>query len=291
MQSRLGVVLLLGLGLGLGACGRFRRTDAGVDAPDPDVLRGPEAVQFPSEDGWTLTGTLFSARSVDDVGAAVVLVHQLGSHRGEWSPLIERLQRGRTVTVLAVDLRGHGGSTRGPHGATTWESFGTDPLRWAELPRDVLAAVRFLRASGAARRIALVGSSIGGSAALLTAANDPELTALALLSPGLSYHGLDTAGPMQRYVQSHRPALLLAGDQDPQSAEAVPALGRGAGPEVTAEVLGGTPEHGVGMLNRSPDRWDRLDRWLRTALQVPPRTPPPRPQGPPGGPTQGAPRR
>jgi pimeloyl-ACP methyl ester carboxylesterase len=282
MRTGLGLFLLLGLCAG--ACGRFRRTDAGVDVPDPDVLRGPAAVQFPSEDGWTLAGTLYSARAADDTGAAVVLVHQLGSHRWEWAPLVDRLQRGRTVTVLALDLRGHGESTRGPHGVTPWESFGTDPARWAGLPGDVLAAVRFLRTSGAVRRVALVGSSIGASAALVTAANDADVSALVLLSPGLGYHGIDAAEPMRRYVLSHRPALLLAGGQDPQSAQAVPALGAGAGPEVTAEVLGGTPEHGVGMLNRATERWDRLDQWLRTALQVPPRAPPPRPHAPQGAP-------
>ncbi len=254
-------------------------TDAATDARAPSRPSASVVQLAPALDGWRSTATLFPGA---DPGVGVVLVHQLGSNRGEWAALVAKLQEGRAVTSLAVDLRGHGDSTTGPRDKRVmWESFGTDRERWSCTALDVLAAVQSLRLAGA-RRVAVVGSSIGGSAALLAATStlgsyapppSAEIDALALLSPGLDYHGLETAEPMRRYLATHRPLLMFAAEGDDESAAAVQALAPGNLPDVEAEVFAGTTAHGVSLCNLAPARWARLDAWIRRALGVPAASP------------------
>lgn len=250
------------------------RPGARADAADARPSRPPPAVVQlpPALDQWRAAATYYPGADPD---TGVVLVHQLGSDRSEWGPLVAKLQAGRAVSVLAVDLRGHGDSTRGPRDETvTWERFGTDRERWASTAYDVVAAVQYLRTEGA-RRVVVVGSSLGGSAALLaatgalgeyTAPPRSEIDGVAILSPGLAYRGVDIREPMQRYLQSRRPLLLFAGDQDRPSAEAVPVLVPGNLLGVEAEVFGGAREHGVSLCNAVPSRWDRVDAWVRRTL-------------------------
>ncbi len=258
------------------------RPDAAADAHAPS-RPAPVTVQLaPTLDGWRPTATLVTGA---DPSTAVVLVHQLGSNRHEWSGLMAKLQSGRAVTTLAIDLRGHGDSTTGPRDErVTWESFGTDRERWAGAALDVVAAVQYLRTAGALR-VAVVGSSIGGTAAMLAATGSlgpyalpagAEIDAVALLSPGLAYHGLDLREPMRRYLASRRPLLMFAGAGDPQSADAVPELAPGNLPNVEAEVFAGASAHGVSLCNAAPERWDRLDAWLRRVLNIAPAAPPSR---------------
>jgi pimeloyl-ACP methyl ester carboxylesterase len=225
-----------------------------------------EAVSIRTTDGWTLVGDYRGG----DSGTVVLLVHQLSSNRTEWGPLLSLLQpaRGVRYPTLAIDLRGHGGSTQGPEGTTSWQAFGTDAARWQGVVDDVAAAVRYLRTRPRPPTgIVIVGSSIGSSAALRYAAGDAEITAVVLLSPGLAYRGLDTRDAMARYASTARPALLLASDGDTGSAEAIPALlerARGDA-RVESEIYPGTGAHGVsiGAAGVHPELWQRIDGWIR----------------------------
>jgi len=109
---------------------------------------------------WTSTGS----------GPLLVLVPGMGDLRGTWrglaAPLVTAGYR-----VVATDLRGHGDSD------TTFTTHGD-----ASTGGDVLALVEHLGDGPAV----LVGSSMGGSAALWAAAERPDLVAgLVLVSPFL----------------------------------------------------------------------------------------------------------
>lgn len=251
----------------LGACDRFRRTPA--PAADAGAVRLPQTVTLPAtEDRWTLSATLLNGTLPD---RAVVLVHQLGSSRSEWAPLVQRLQRAPAVTTLAIDLRGHGASTRGPQGEqTTWESFGTDAAQWAGVVSDVDAALRFL-SLGQFRRVALVGSSIGASACIAAASRSAMVDAVVMISPGLRYHGLDARGPLSVFIADPsrpRRVLLLGGDSDEPAAEALPALASLGVGRVDSALYGGERHHGVSLCNADPARWDRVEAFVREALDA-----------------------
>ncbi|MFH9404161.1 alpha/beta fold hydrolase [Streptomyces sp. NPDC017638] len=91
-------------------------------------------------------------------GPAVVLLHGPAGHVGEWDALAERLSRRHRVVV--VDQRGHGASERRP-----------DDVSRAAFVADVVAVAERLGPD----RPVLVGQSLGGHTALLTAAARPAL--------------------------------------------------------------------------------------------------------------------
>lgn len=110
-----------------------------------------EAVEFSSASGATLRGWLMAGRPG---GGAVVLMHGVYGNR------LTMMRRARLLTglgfaVLAFDFQAHGESTG------TRITFG-----YLEA-RDAGAAVAFMRRRLPAERLGIVGSSLGGAAALL----------------------------------------------------------------------------------------------------------------------------
>ncbi|MER5307109.1 alpha/beta hydrolase [Streptomyces sp. NPDC002773] len=102
-------------------------------------------------------------------GADVLLLHGLAGHAGEWDATA-RLLRDSGHRVVAFDQRGHGGSERHPGDVSR-----------AAYVADVVAVVEELGLD----RPVLVGQSLGGSTALLTAAAHPQLPrALVLVEAG-----------------------------------------------------------------------------------------------------------
>lgn len=100
----------------------------------------------------------------------LLLLHGLAGHSGEWDALAARFTP--THRVVAFDARGSGASTRRP----------ADVSRAAHV-RDVVQVAEALGLP--AGRLVLVGQSMGGITALLTAAAHPELVrALVLIEAG-----------------------------------------------------------------------------------------------------------
>lgn len=249
----------------LGGCDRFR---AQPPPPRPRALLPTAVTLAPTEDGWTLAATLTEG---DQRDRAVVLVHQLASDRREWEPLLHRLRAPPAVTTLAVDLRGHGESLRGPMGeGVQWTRFGTDPAAWGGVVKDVQAAVSYLQQQGVSR-VVLVGSSLGASACVGATAGAGRVDGLVLLSPGLSYHGLEVRPGFVSYLRAAGPsrrALILGSAGDPPAAEAVPALASLGAGRVESELFAGERRHGVSLCNARPARWDRVEAFVRDALDA-----------------------
>ncbi|MCC7541573.1 MAG: alpha/beta fold hydrolase, partial [Deltaproteobacteria bacterium] len=225
-----------------------------------------EDVTFPSNDGLTVHATLHRGPSSDT--PAVVLVHQLGRDRREWDALVERLHAGARLTVLAIDLRGHGASTRRADGrAIEWARMATDD--WRAIEGDVLAAVAFVRPGGraglAAPRVAIVGSSIGSSAAIRAAVQDPAIVAVAALSPGRAYRGVDAIEPLRRW--GSRRLWILATSRDAASAEAAHDMLRVVS-RSDGRIVDGRA-HGLAMTTEVPGLLDAITAFVRDALGVP----------------------
>lgn len=105
-------------------------------------------VSFPTRDGGIVYADVYGAGS-----RAIVLAHGGQFNKESWRPqALVLVQHG--YRVLALDFRGYGKS----HGPGS-----KDPMD-APLYLDVLAAVRYLHASGA-KSVSVVGGSMGGSAA------------------------------------------------------------------------------------------------------------------------------
>jgi pimeloyl-ACP methyl ester carboxylesterase len=114
----------------------------------PGFALAQKTVSFPTEDGGVISANLYGA---GDRG--VVLAHGGRFTKESWKPQAERLASAG-FRVLAFDFRGFGES----HGPGE-KDFGNAPFQL-----DVLAAVRYLRTTGA-KSVSVVGGSFGGAAA------------------------------------------------------------------------------------------------------------------------------
>jgi hypothetical protein len=185
----------------------------------------PEAVRFTSVDGVVLHGSLW--RTGDPAAPAVVFVHQARSDRSEWSAVIEEVRRlAPGLTILALDLRGHGASTEVGERTLRFKELQSGDRsglrRWAGCTDDVQAAVAFLRGrvgGTVPRAIGLVGSSIGSTSVLRAAANDGvagpgHIAAVVALSPGMSYFSVPIESAAETLKMRHTPVLVVGARDD-----------------------------------------------------------------------------
>ena len=140
-------------------------------------LAGPwKEVTFPTEDGGTIHGDLYGTGT-----RGVVLAHGGRFDKATWGDQAYELMKAG-FRVLAIDLRGYGQS-RGPGQADIFS---------APLHLDVLAAVRYLRKTGA-RTISIVGGSLGGGAA-----GEAAIEAAAGEIDGIVFLGATPSGPLEK---------------------------------------------------------------------------------------------
>lgn len=227
--------------------------------PEPPPLAPARALRIAAADGVVVVGDL-RAPADDPSAPLVVLVHQLGSARGEWVPVLRHLGAEPALATFAFDMRGHGESTLGPRRRDVrYSTFET--ADWARVATDLRAVLDHLLGEEALapRRVLFVGSSIGSSAVVLAAAEDPRVHAIALLSPGRAYRGVDALTPLTRL--GDRPLLAIASRQEAPAAETAEAMGRIA-PEGDAVLVEGD-RHGVAMFERDPTSLTRLVAFLR----------------------------
>ncbi len=191
------------------AVGTVRTTPAeaaGDDAGTP--------VTVATKDGMKLAATRWDAPAAGAAG--VVLLHMEKSDRSAWAPLVPHL-RSRGLAVLAVDLRGCGGSAKQSTGGLLPQRFEKrDPRLFAGMFEDAIAAVRHLAKDGRcdAKRIAVVGAGVGGAVAFDAARRFPkEIAAVLWLTPVADHPGLDSV-EQAKSLPPEEPLLLLAHEKD-----------------------------------------------------------------------------
>lgn len=177
------VQLLIGLLIGLSVAITTHppHVQSGLTPQDLGIYYEP--VSMLSEDQTRLEGILVPALDARRVleekdkilrkrFPAVVLVHDQGNSGEQMLPLVRPLHEAGLV-VLVLDLRGCGNSQ------AKGQTFGLNESK------DVLAAVQMLRRRSYVdpRRIAIIGTGTGATAALLAAEEDPEIAALVLDRP------------------------------------------------------------------------------------------------------------
>ncbi|MEM3030629.1 MAG: alpha/beta fold hydrolase [Candidatus Micrarchaeia archaeon] len=205
-------------------------------------------VTLTTADGWLIKGTFYNASS----DKSVILLHMLRRDRSTYRELALALQKAGYKT-LAIDSRGHGGSTN----KGTWDSFGEADFN--SMVEDVRAAKEFLASQGA-RAFALIGASIGANTALVYAAGDSDVKAAVLLSPGLDYRGVKTEDAAGRTAI---PLLIAASDEDEYSFISVQRLAQLASASELRTFSGAG--HGTDMLART-NLTQEIIQWLGLRL-------------------------
>jgi pimeloyl-ACP methyl ester carboxylesterase len=196
---------------------------SGCGTSRPNEARRGDPIRFTSDDGVELAGEL---RGDGDVG--VVLAHMFPTDRTSWSSFATDLAD-RGFRTLTFDFRGYGDS----------EGERDIPEIW----RDVVAAVRALREDGATR-VVVVGASMGGTAALLAAVQEPVDGVVTLSAPS-TFMGL--TAPPEILAGVSVPKLFVAADGDGTAAQTAQMFYAQSPPPKRVEIVTGT-EHGTDLL-------------------------------------------
>ncbi len=223
MAMRVGRALMLGLLFASVGCGG---SDAEEARPTTSTSRATSTTTAPpcgEEDAEAVTlttrdGAELNAVLVGDGEVGVVLGHQLRSDYCSWVPFAKQLAE-RHMRALAINF------------------VSTSP------DEDMVAGSRELRRRGA-KRIILVGASMGGTAALVAAAKI-DVAGVAALSAPREFSGLD-ALPSVRRIETR--ALFLVGRQDESFARDARGLYRAMKSRNKALVVTAGSEHGTDLL-------------------------------------------
>jgi len=204
-------VALLPMTLWVGSC----RSSA--EAPK-DAAR----IVFTSEDGVELSGYLFG--SGDTV---LILSHMYPADQSSWYS-IARESAEKGYAVLTFDFRGYG------------RSGGSKDIEHIDL--DLRAALEEVKARGVTS-VVLVGASMGGTAALRVAAEQPTAGVVTISAP-VEFKGLSAEDAVTRVKA---PKLFMAAEED-VGADNARALHEAALPPKDLVLLPGS-EHGTDLFS------------------------------------------
>jgi pimeloyl-ACP methyl ester carboxylesterase len=205
-------------------------------APGPDL-------RFRAADGTRLVGHRFGHGAT-----AIVLAHQYGGDVCEWAPYAKRLAS-LGYTAIAFDLRGFGLSQR----RTGAAGFAYD--------KDVAAAVRLARKLGA-RRVILVGASIGANAVVVAGSKiAPPVDGVVSLSAPATFR-LDAVSAAKRL---RVPVFYAAGtfDEGGNYRRDALRLYRATAARHKSIEFAPTSEHGVQLVDAPGKIRDLVEAFIR----------------------------
>ena len=253
-----------------GSTGWARATRPADVAADPPPAPRAREVKFPTQDNLVIAGDYYPS-SAGDAGEApiAILLHMYHSNRSAYRPLVPHLHAAG-FAVLAIDLRGHGGSVGLPAMGLARRVAERDPRLFADMGKDIEGAYLWLTAQPGVdpARFALVGASVGCSVALAYGARDRSVDGVVCLTPGLSYLAIDSATDAKKYGK--RPLMLLAGRDERSAAEQLGRLVPGATVEIVPRV---SPQkfglHGTRMFGEVAGIEAKIARFLADAVGKP----------------------
>lgn len=250
----------------------------------PPAMAPATDIHLRTADGLIIAATWWPGARPD--APAVLLLHGNGASRAAMAPAAAWVAR-QGYAALTIDFRGHGGSTPAQH------SFGLDESR------DAAAAFVWLKRRQHGAPVAVLGSSLGGAAALLGAHGPVPADALILiavypdirhairnriavqlgswpamlLEPLLSYQsqfrfgaGPSALSPIHALRRYRGPVLVIGGDRDRYTppAETRALFDAAPGPRQILWIAGADHSATSGMA--SPAYRDRLRLFLAQTI-------------------------
>ena len=144
------------------------------------LAQTPETLSFPSTDGLELTADLYLLSETPET-PFIVLFHQAGSSRGEYTDIAPRLNE-LGYNALALDARS-GGSSNGVGNETAQRAGGG--ASYLDAAQDLEAALSYVKETYASITVIAWGSSYSASLTLYLAGTKPDLLSGVLaFSPG-----------------------------------------------------------------------------------------------------------
>src|SRR5215204_1105608 len=225
-------------------------------------IPAPQRVNFESADKVQIIGTFYESPKANS--PAVLMLHQWGDNRASYDEFARKIQA-KCFGVLAIDGRGFGESVKTADGEKVGTVRGDETVRG--MKADVQGAFEFLtkQKNVDANKIGVVGASYGSSLAMIYGAENKQVKAVALLSPGLNYFGnLPIEDAVKNYGDRH---LLLVGAMDDQnSAETVKRLKESVPNEKYETEIYPRGGHGTGLFAAKVGLEDLLEQFLTKSL-------------------------
>jgi acetyl esterase/lipase len=215
-----------------------------VSAQDPE----PQRVELTAADGLILVANYYTPAVTDeDSGVpAVLLLHMMNSSKEAWGAFIPLLLDAG-YAVLAPDMRGSGETGSGMTGPEAIQ----DDLDWIAWLRE--------QPGIDPERINVVGGSIGAMLALNVMAQDERIVTAVALSP--LYESVEVTTAPAMLTIGERPVFLVAGQRDPDSADAVKQLALLAVGDFQLRIYPHSA-HGTGIFMLEEDLAPSIVTWL-----------------------------
>ncbi len=211
--------------------------------PSPIATQASITVYVPTTD-LILFGSYYPAAK--SPAPALLLLHSINDTKARWGKLPSQLQAAG-FAVLAIDLRGSGDTGGLPD--------------WTVAPRDVAAALSFLRASPGIdpARVSLIGAGIGANLAISVCATESTCKGVVAISPRAvdqTISARDAIKPLGK-----RPLLILVGaDDDPSAPDSTLLANSAAGDHRVQRYPG--KQNGIALLDAHPDAAALIVEWL-----------------------------
>ncbi|MFA6520804.1 MAG: alpha/beta fold hydrolase [Candidatus Gracilibacteria bacterium] len=184
----------------------------------------PEKFTLHTTDSVNIAASFYNPQNAT---RAVLLLHMMPATKESFEPLARAIAAAG-IASLAIDLRGHGGSTEKQKvGKTSGEKLDYKKFTDADHQTsrlDVDAAINFLKKREfEEKNISFVGASIGANLALESLMRYGETSHAVLLSPGLDYHSIKTELPIKELSPTQK-VWLVAAKGDAYSADSCTKL-------------------------------------------------------------------
>ena len=199
-------------------------------------------VRFTAADTTRLVGHAYGTGST-----AIVVVHQRDGTMCQWTAYAQRLGK-LGYRALTIDLRNYGDSQERHYPAN---------MRYGG---DVVAAIKYVRAQGA-KKVFVLGASMGGSAAIDGAANArPSVDGVVSVSGAA-----DLVDAIEAVTRLRAPSLFLAGAGDRDFAtDAHRLYSASPAKDKKIDVVPGAYEHGTQLVAASARIRGEIETFLRS---------------------------
>jgi alpha-beta hydrolase superfamily lysophospholipase len=221
-----------------------------------------EKVVITTSDGVEIVGD-YSAS--EGARAAVLLLHMMPARKESWQPFAAALNA-KGLATLAIDLRGHGESTKRGTERLDYSAFSDEEHRLKRLDVEASASWLIAKTGIGFESLALAGASIGANLAIAFAAANWEIPAVLALSPGLNYRGVTTEDAL-KILRKNQAVFLVASEEDAYSYSTVEELARTPVDGDLQVLKLDDAGHGTTMFERLPQFMDEAAEWLAVRLK------------------------
>lgn len=228
---------------------------------------GIQLLHFKAQDGFNLAGYIHVPKknSVKTKIPLVIFIHSIGRDSDSWLTFPSQIY-GLGIATFSLDLRGHGESIKNKNDKYRyWINF--DNKDFAKYPEDIISAINYIKKQYPevdTGKTAIIAAGIGANAAIIAGSkNNTAVKTMILLSPTLSYKGLETRIPLVAY--GNHPILILASREDTFAYKGSSELikyGQGT-KELKIFPYGGD---GIDLIKFQPETKGIIINWLKTKL-------------------------